>query len=98
MKTNGMSDDRLVTTDMLQDLPKPVQRYMAYTGVVGKPWINTVRVKQVGRFRLGQDRPWMPMRAVQYYTTNPPGFVWKARFKDKGVSQYYLRAYRCKEE
>ena len=58
MDTNRMSDGRLVTADMLQDLPQPVQRYMAYTGVVGRPWINTVRVKHTGRFRrgLGFDR------------------------------------------
>jgi hypothetical protein len=85
MNTNRMSDDRLVTADMLRNLPEPVQRYMAYTSVVGKPWIHTARVKQTGRFRLGRDRPWMPMRAVQYYTTDPPGFVWKARFKVAGL-------------
>jgi hypothetical protein len=85
MNTNGTSNGHLVTADMLQALPDPVQRYLTYTGVVGKPWINTVRVKQVGRFRLERDRPWMPMRAVQYYTTDPPGFVWKARFKMAGL-------------
>jgi len=85
MDTNRMNDKRLVTADMLQDLPEPVQRYMAYTGVVGSPWINTVRLEQVGRFRLGRDRPWMPMRAEQYYATDPPGFLWKARFKMAGM-------------
>jgi hypothetical protein len=29
---------------MLQDLPEPVQRCMAHSGVIGKPWINTVLV------------------------------------------------------
>ncbi len=85
MDMNRMSDERLVTADMLQGLPEPVQRYMAYTGVVGKPWINTARVKHTGKFRLGRDRPWMPMRAVQTYTTDPPGFIWKARFKMAGL-------------
>ena len=85
MDTNRMSDGRLVTADMLQNLPEPVQRYMAYTGVVGTPWIHTVCVKHSGRFRLGRDRPWMPMRAVQTYTTDPPGFLWKARFKMAGL-------------
>lgn len=78
-------NSRLVTVDMLRNLPEPVQHYMTYTGVVGKPWINTVRLKQSGRFRTGPDKPWMPMSAVQYYTTNPPGFVWKARFKVAGL-------------
>lgn len=85
MNTPEMSDDRWVTAEMLQHLPEPARRYMAYTGVVGKPWINTVRIKYTGRFRLGLDRPWMPIRVEQFYTTNPPGFLWKARLKMAGL-------------
>ena len=80
-----LENDRLVTDEMLLNLPEPVQRYMAYTGVVGKPWINTVHLQQTGKFRLGFDRPWMPMTAKQWYTTNPPAFVWNARFKIAGL-------------
>lgn len=76
---------RSVTADMVKHLPAPVQRYMNYTGVVGKPWIDTVRVKYNGEFRLGADKPWMPISANQVYTTNPPGFRWKARFKMFGL-------------
>jgi hypothetical protein len=70
---------------MLQNLPEPVQRYLTYTGVIGQPWINTAHVKYAGRFRLAADRPWMPVTATQYYTTNPPSFVWNARFKIAGL-------------
>jgi len=78
--------DHLVSEEMLADLPAPVQRYLDYTGVVGKPWVNTVHLKQTGRFRQGLERPWMPMVAEQSYTTNPPGFVWNASFKMAGLS------------
>ena len=77
--------ERLVTPEMLEDLPQPVQCYLDYTGVVGKPWEDTVRLKQTGRFRQGLERPWMPMVAEQTYTTDPPGFVWNARFKFAGL-------------
>jgi hypothetical protein len=76
---------RVVTPEMLENLPQPAQRYLRYTGVVGKPWIETARVRYEGQFRLGSDKPWMPMRAEQFYTTNPPGFVWKAKFKIGGL-------------
>jgi hypothetical protein len=85
----GMKDDRLVTADLLEHLPEPVRRYMNYTGVVGKPWINTVRVKYAGKFRMAADKPWMPITAVQFYTTNPPGFVWKAWIKMAGLPLLY---------
>jgi hypothetical protein len=77
--------EHLVTSEMLQNLPEPVQRYLNYTGVIGKAWVHTVHLKQTGRFRQGLERPWMPMVAEQSYTTNPPGFVWNARFKVAGL-------------
>lgn len=80
-----------VTTDMLQHLPAPVQRYLTYTGVVGQPWIDTVRVQYAGKFRLGADKPWMGITATQFYTTDPPGFLWKARFKLAGLPLFMGR-------
>ena len=70
---------------MLETLPQPIQRYMRWTDVVGKPWINNVYLEQAGRFRMGPDRPWMPMRAVQTYSTNPPSFEWNVRFNLFGL-------------
>jgi hypothetical protein len=78
-------NERLVTAEMLADLPQPVQRYLTYTGVVGKPWVDSVYLKQTGRFRLAADRPWMPVAAEEWYTTNPPSLLWKARFKMAGL-------------
>ena len=85
MNTHFMSNNRLVTTDMLQHLPEPVRRYLTYTGVVDKPWINTVQIKYSGKFRRGLDQPRMQVTARQCYTTNPPGFVWNARFNIAGL-------------
>ena len=85
MEKYSENDQRLITSDMLEKLPNPVQRYMAYTGVVGNPWIDTVRLKQVGRFRQGPDRPWMPVTADEFYTTDPPSLIWNARFKVAGL-------------
>jgi len=85
MSNTQPSNGRLVTADMLRDLPEPVQRYMHYTGVLGQPWIDTARIKYAGRFRMAVDKPWMPIRAEQFYTTNPPAFHWKAQFKMAGL-------------
>jgi hypothetical protein len=85
MSNTQTNNGRLITAEMLRDLPAPVQRYMDYTGVLGKPWIDTVRIKYAGRFRMAADKPWMPIRAEQFYTTAPPAFHWKARFKMAGL-------------
>ncbi len=79
------NDQQVISAEMLEVLPQPVQRYLMFSGVVGKPWIQTARVHQVGKFRMGKDQTWLDMDAVEVYTTNPPGFLWKARFKYRGI-------------
>ncbi len=79
------NDNRLVTPEMLQRLPDPVQRYLDFTGLVGKPWIHDVRLKQAGRFRLGPGRPWLPISAEQTYTIDRPGFLWEAAVPAAGM-------------
>ncbi len=59
-------DNQIVTTDRLKHLPEAVQRYLNYSGIVGKPWIDTVRLKYEGRFRLGADKPWLPSRLSNF--------------------------------
>jgi hypothetical protein len=57
-----------------------VQRWLRYSGVVGKPIPTAVRLRQEGELRLG-DRGWVPFTAEEYYTTDPPGFVWSVRLE-----------------
>ena len=85
MGQGAAQTQRLITSEMLHDLPEPVRRYMEFTGVVGTPWIDSVHLKQTGRFRLGPDRPWMPLVAQETYTTDPPSLTWNARFKVAGL-------------
>jgi|SRR5215216_6308374 len=68
--------EAVVTEEVLNDLPVPVQRYFSYTGVVGKPLVSTVHLKQKGAMHLSAEGAWIPLDAVQYYTVQPPGFVW----------------------
>jgi Family of unknown function (DUF6544) len=67
----------VVTEEMLKDLPPPVQRYMNYSGVIGKAIPRTVCLKQVGRIRQDEKSAWMKLEAEEYYSTSPPGFIWK---------------------
>ena len=79
MVAGSVTGDKLIVTDnMLDSLPDPMQRYLRYAGVVGKPVVNTVCLAQTGRIRLGRSVPWALMRAKAYYSAEPPGFVWDA--------------------
>ena len=71
----------LVTEEMLQGLPEPVRRYLTYSGVIGKPIVQTARIRQAGMLRTGKEQPWMDFSASEYFSVDPPGFVWDAIIK-----------------
>jgi hypothetical protein len=63
----------------LSGLPAPVQRYLKKAIPAGQRYVETVRLRQTGQFRLGdQTSPWKPLQAEQHFAVNPPGFVWDA--------------------
>jgi hypothetical protein len=72
---------RKITDDDIAGLPEPVQRYLRYTHIIGKERVRTVRLKQKGYFRTKEDQKWMPLRAEEYFTVDPPGFLWYGRIR-----------------
>jgi hypothetical protein len=75
----------LVTEEMLAGLPGPAQRYLRYAGVVGRPMVDTVRVRQACRMRPVPDSISLPLVAEQWYTVEPPGFIWDATVPFVGI-------------
>jgi hypothetical protein len=69
----------IITAEMLAGLPGPVQRYMSFSGVVGRRLVKSVIVKQTGRIRLGPEKRWMHFGATESYSVDPPSFTWDAR-------------------
>jgi hypothetical protein len=78
-ETNVRQSASITEADLAR-LPEPVKRWLHYAQVVGTERVFAVRLKQEGEFRLGEDRSWMPYTAEQYFTIDPPGFIWSARF------------------
>jgi hypothetical protein len=75
----------VITMEMVDALPDPVARYLSYSGVVGKPAVGRVRIRQAGRMRSSNDKPWMPITAVESYSIDPPGFDWKGTVRFAGM-------------
>ena len=71
----------IVSEEAVIQLPEPVQRWLYFSGVVGKPKVLAVRLKQEGRFRQTPQQEWMPFTAEEYYITALPAFIWKADIK-----------------
>ena len=81
LATNSVTEPAIVTNDDLAALPEPVQRWLRWAQVVGKEYPITVRLKQEGRFRQAEGGNWMSFTAEEYFTTEPPAFVWKTRMQ-----------------
>ena len=86
------SDDVITEAD-LADLPEPVQRYMRFSGVVGKRPIRNALVMQRGGFRTAPDTAWLPFTAQEAYSTQPAGFIWRARISMASLPILTVRDY-----
>lgn len=65
----------------VEALPDPVQRWLRWSGAADAAMPGTVRLLQEGEFRTGEKRGWAPFRADQYFSLDPPGFVWRVRMR-----------------
>ena len=67
----------LITREKLNNLPPVVHTWLRKSGVIGKPEIQFVRLKQKGEMRTKQKGRWMKFSARQYFTVAKPQFVWQ---------------------
>jgi len=69
----------LITAADLSPLPPVVRRYLEYSGVVGKPRIDSFSFTLEGRIRRGPEDTWMPVVARQYNLLSEPSRVFYIR-------------------
>ncbi len=68
-----------VSLEEVEQLPTPVARYFRHVLKDGQPFIRFARVTWAGEFRTRRaDDGWSPFKATQYFSAQPPGFVWDA--------------------
>lgn len=65
----------------IEALPSPIRRWLAWSRAEGAAMPRTVRLRQEGELRTGEKRGWAPFRAEQYFSLDPPGFLWRARMR-----------------
>ena len=75
---NAQTVDGVFSSENINHLPEPVQRYLTRNIPEGYPLIDTVYLQQDGLMRQSPEADWSPFVAEQYFTTNPPAFIWIA--------------------
>lgn len=67
-----------LTEEDIAPLPPAVQRYLAFTGAIGKPQVWNYRLRFDGALRNGPEDKWLPMTAYQQSFANPPARLFLA--------------------
>jgi hypothetical protein len=75
---------------MLERLPAPVARYLAFAITAGRPLVRRARFSQAGEFSISPG-VWKPFTAVEYFSVHPPGFVWDATIRSSPLIPVRIR-------
>lgn len=75
-------EGKTVTFKDFEQLPAPVAKYFRWALKEGQPLIRSARITQVGEFRARKaDDEWSLFEAKEYFSAQPPGFVWDASIR-----------------
>lgn len=69
----------VVSPGMLDAVPPVVRRYLTWAQIAGQPIPGSVLLRQTGRIRSGNDKPWLRFTADESFLIAPPAFSWLAR-------------------
>ena len=72
-------ESRPIDRQALQRLPQPVRTYLEKALGSRTHFIHSVRLEHGGTFRPALDGGWLAIHGRQYFSLDPPGFVWWGR-------------------
>jgi hypothetical protein len=78
LKNEVVNQNIFVSEDKVKELPQSVQRWLQQSSIIGKTHSNIIHVFQKGNMRLKPTAAWIPFQSEEYFTVNPPSFVWRA--------------------
>jgi len=82
----------LYSTEDLDELPAPVERFFRHVLKEGQPLIRAVDLVTEGQFQTGTTAAgWKSFTASQRFSTRPPGFVWDAHIQMAPFMPVYVR-------
>lgn len=71
----GALDNSILTENDIKQLPQPVQKYIRYTGAIGKEKVKSFRSVGEGEFKINPKKNWVKAKSEQYnFISNPQRF------------------------
>lgn len=83
----------VVREEEIAHLPTPVQKYLRFAGVIGKPHVWNVRVRCTGQIRPKMDGGWLDFESQQYNFFDNPARVFFIESSMYGLPFDGLHAY-----
>lgn len=68
----------VISEEQVATLPDIIQIWLRKSKVMGRAMPQRIHIVQKGSIRTDANSNWMPFDAEQYFTIDPPGFVWHA--------------------
>ncbi len=84
----------IVTGHDIEHLPEPVQKYLRYTGAIGKEKIHSVRLEFTGDFKTAPDRKCLKFSSLQYNFYDDPRRFFYMKMPMMGVPLDGLHVYK----
>lgn len=75
----------LLSESDIAHLPAPVQRYLNFANVVGKPKVRNMRVVFDGEMKQDRNGKWLPIHAQQYNFFSEPARIFYIKSKLLGI-------------
>jgi hypothetical protein len=93
-RVNAATPAQIVTERDIEHMPAPMQRYLRYAGVLGRPLAKTARIRQEGLFKTSEKSDWKNIVAEEYYFPFERTFFWygEVRFAPR-LTAYALDKY-----
>jgi len=92
-RTKNIKIESLTEAD-IKHLPAIVQKYLHYTGSVGKEKVLNFRAEFQGGIRSNSTEDYMPLKSVQYNFTDRPTRLFYIVAKKKGIPAKGIHLYR----
>ena len=92
-RTRTIKTEPLTEAD-IQHLPSIIQKYLHYTGSVGKEKVLNFRAEFKGGIRSKSTEDYMPLKSVQYNFTERPARLFYIVAKKKGIPAKGIHLYR----
>lgn len=82
----------ILTSQAIQNLPEPVQRYIIFSGALNKPVPKNFKIGFAGKIRQNEQSDWLPFTSQQFNSIDNPArfFFMKATSKGIPINGYHV--------